>query len=196
MCIDFKLPIKMKKSHPTPLPFTALSALDESGFMQLLGGVVELSPWVVQQTWKNRPFASREAVFEALRDGILHAPRDAQLALLRGHPELAGREAVAGTMTPESNAEQSRLGLLALSRAELEHLNDLNRRYRERFGMPFVVALRLHPSLHSVFTDFENRLGLSADEELQNALQQVCAVMRGRLEQTLADIPAVTAVPT
>ncbi|MEO8544675.1 MAG: 2-oxo-4-hydroxy-4-carboxy-5-ureidoimidazoline decarboxylase [Burkholderiaceae bacterium] len=186
----------MKKSHPTPLPFDALNALDESGFMQLLGGVVELSPWVVQQTWHNRPFASREAVFETLRNGILDAPREAQMALLRSHPELAGREAVAGTMTPESNAEQSRLGLLALSRVDLEQLNYLNRRYRERFGMPFVVALRLHATLNSVFADFDKRLGQSADEELQNALQQVCAVMRGRLEQTIAEIPAVKAEPT
>lgn len=181
---------KMSTNATPTLSFDALQALDESGFVARLGGVVELSPWVVQRAWQRRPFASREAVFEALAGCIRSAPLDEQLALLRAHPELAGREAVAGTMTPESNAEQGRLGLLALSHDDWERLNALNTRYRERFGFPFLVALRLHDSLTSVFDSFERRLNNDPPQERDEALGQVCEVMRGRLERILAEAGA------
>lgn len=181
---------EMTATSHTPIPFEVLQALDESGFVERLGSVVELSPWVVRGAWQRRPFASREAVWEALVACIRAASPDAQLALLRAHPELAGREAVAGTMTPESNAEQGRLGLLALNRADWTRLNRLNQCYRERFGYPFMVALRLHASLESVFEMFERRLANAPDQEREEALGQVFEVMRGRLEKILSDVGA------
>lgn len=180
--------------HPTmstpptpPLPFDQLHTLDESGFMAHLGGVVELSPWVVERAWQRRPFASRDALVEALGACIRDAASDEQLALLRAHPELAGREAAAGTMTTESNAEQGRLGLMALSRADWERLQDLNVRYHTRFGFPLMVALRLHASLDSVFATAEQRLNNDPALEMDVALGQVCAVVRGRVERILSD---------
>lgn len=74
---------KMSTNASHPLPFGALQTLDEPGFVARLGGVVELSPWVVQRAWQHRPFASREAVFEALAGCIRSAPLDEQLALDR-----------------------------------------------------------------------------------------------------------------
>ena len=93
-----------------------------------------------------------------LARAIRQAPRSQQLALLRVHPELAGSEATAGTMTADSNSEQDRLGLLSLHPDDLARLTDLNRRYRERFGFPYVAAMRLHGSLADVFRSFEQRL--------------------------------------
>ena len=87
------------------------------------------------------------ALYDALARCIHDAARPEQIALLRVHPELAGREAVAGTMTPDSSAEQARLGLMALSPQAMARLAALNRAYQARFGFPFVVALRLHDSL-------------------------------------------------
>lgn len=171
----------------SPLPFDQLQTLDESGFMAHLGGVVELSPWVVERAWRRRPFASREALIGALGACIHDAAPDEQLALLRAHPELAGREAAAGTMTTESNAEQGRLGLMALSRADWERLQDLNARYRTRFGFPLMVALRLHASLDSVFATAEQRLENDPALEREVALGQVCEVVRGRVERLLSD---------
>lgn len=178
-------------SQATPLlPIDQLQSLDATGFMARLGSVVELSPWVVERAWLRRPFASREALIEALGTCIRSATPDEQLALLRAHPELAGREAAAGTMTAESNAEQGRLGLMALSRADWERLQNLNLRYRARFGFPLMVALRLHESLDSVFAAAEQRLHNTPIRERDVALGQVLEVVRGRVERILSDAGA------
>ncbi len=172
-------------SNPLPLSIAALQALDHAGFVARLGGVVEHSPWVVQRAWAQAPFASFEGLYDALARCIHAAARNEQIALLRVHPELAGREAVAGTMTPDSSAEQARLGLMALSPQLMQRLTALNRAYQARFGFPFIVALRLHDSLESVLLAGEERLTHEPDSELPLALGQVCAVMRGRLARAV-----------
>lgn len=180
----------MQSTSSTPsLSMQAIESLDERGFNELFAGVVELSPWVAQRAWHQGPFASQEALFEALADCIRNASPEEQLAMLRAHPELAGREATAGTMTPESNSEQGRLGLNALSHADWETMNDLNQRYRERFGFPFIVALRMHGSLASVFQSCERRLHHDPQVETYAALEQVCEVTRGRLNLLLGHAP-------
>jgi 2-oxo-4-hydroxy-4-carboxy-5-ureidoimidazoline decarboxylase len=123
---------------------------------------------------------------------VIHGADDArQLALLRSHPELAGQEARAGTMTTDSQSEQGRLGLLALDATTVQHIETLNRRYRERFGFPFIVALRLHDSLASVLRAGDERMATDEHTERRQALQQVCEVMRGRLAQAVSpDLPA------
>jgi 2-oxo-4-hydroxy-4-carboxy-5-ureidoimidazoline decarboxylase len=179
------------------LSIHALNALDEQGMIQRLGPVVEMSPWLVQRAWAKRPFASKQAVFEALMACVRGAAVQDQLTLLRAHPELAGREAVAGTMTPESSTEQARLGLLNLQSRHKLMLDRLNSLYAQRFGFPFIVALRLHHSLGSVFEAFERRLTNSMDAELKEALAQVGEVIRGRLELILTDdAGSVSAAPT
>lgn len=164
-----------------PVTVAALNALDEAAFVELLGGMVEHSPWVAQRAWSCQPFATLDALYHAFAGCIHGAERALQLALLRAHPELAGREAMEGSMTPDSSAEQARLGLMALSPNLLARLNALNHAYQARFGYPFIVALRLHESLESVLCAGEARLRHDADAEWPIALQQVCEVMRGRL---------------
>jgi 2-oxo-4-hydroxy-4-carboxy-5-ureidoimidazoline decarboxylase len=163
-----------------------LPPLDEAAFVARLGSTVEHAPWVARAAWQRRPFADADAVFEAMRAAILAADRATQHALLCGHPELAGREAVAGEMTDDSTSEQGRLGLLALTHAQWTQLQDINQRYRQRFGIPLIVALRLHESLASVLDSAAARLKRTPDEEWAAALDQVCEVMRGRLQRALA----------
>jgi OHCU decarboxylase len=170
-----------------PVPLAALHALGESQFVDHLGTVVEHSPWVARRAWADAPFASFEALYEAMARSIHGATPSQQLTLLRTHPELAGREAVAGTMTADSNAEQARLGLMALSPQTLARLTALNQAYQARFGYPFIVALRLHESLASVLQAGEARLRHDPDTEWPLALQQVCEVMRGRLARVVQD---------
>lgn len=190
----------MNPQTPPPIDLATLNAMDEDAFCALLGGVVEHSPWVARRAWAERPFASFDALFDALARGIRLAARAQHLALLRVHPELAGREAVAGTMTPESNSEQGRLGLLDLQPGDFARLAELNRRYRKRFGFPYVAAMRLHGSLADVFRGFEQRLHNDPETELAVSLLQVCEVMRGRLARTvLRDAgasPSPSPVPT
>jgi 2-oxo-4-hydroxy-4-carboxy-5-ureidoimidazoline decarboxylase len=180
----------MNTSKPTPLDWNALVSLNETAFCAHLGPVVEHSPWVARQAWDARPFPHWQALHEAMAQ-VIHGADDArQLALLRSHPELAGQEARAGTMTADSQSEQGRLGLLALDATTVQHIEALNRRYRERFGFPFIVALRLHDSLASVLRAGDERLANDERTERHQALQQVCEVMRGRLAQAVSpDLP-------
>jgi 2-oxo-4-hydroxy-4-carboxy-5-ureidoimidazoline decarboxylase len=172
------------------LTLASIRTLDQDRFVDRLGPLVEHSPWVARRAWARGPFDSRHALFEALRVEIHGASDAEQLALLRVHPELAGQEARAGSMTADSQSEQGRLGLLRLDESTVRRIEDHNRRYRERFGFPFVVALRLHASLDSVLADGEHRLHHDALTERRTALEQVCEVMRGRLERTVTDDPS------
>jgi 2-oxo-4-hydroxy-4-carboxy-5-ureidoimidazoline decarboxylase len=190
----------MNTLTPAPMPWAEFLALDETGFGDLLGPVVEHSPWVARRAWAARPFANPDQLYRAMADVILGASNGEQLALLRGHPELAGQEARAGTMTSDSQSEQGRLGLLALDASTVQQIEILNQRYQERFGFPFIAALRLHGTLASVLQDFDERLRQDVATERLGALQQVCEVMRGRLNRTVSHpSPSPTtpsAVPT
>jgi 2-oxo-4-hydroxy-4-carboxy-5-ureidoimidazoline decarboxylase len=148
----------MNTRSPSSLPWNAFKTLEQIAFCALLGTVVEHAPWVAQRAWAARPFADPDALFRAMADVILGASRADQLALLCGHPELAGQEARAGTMTADSQSEQGRLGLMALDATTVQRIESLNQRYRERFGFPFIAALRLHADLDSVLRSFEHRL--------------------------------------
>ena len=111
------------------------------------------------------------------------ASRGEQLALVRAHPELAGREAKSGALTVDSSGEQGRLGFTSLDRDEFLKMQQINRAYRERFGFPCIVALRLHATRQSVLAEMERRLGNNADAELANALEQIGHITRGRLDR-------------
>lgn len=150
----------------------ALNALDRDGFVAALGGVVEHSAWVAARAYGKRPFASVEALHAAMMNCVREAADAEQLALLRAHPELAGREAGAGTLTVDSSSEQGRLGFTSLSRSELERMRELNRRYREKFGFPCIMALRLHQERARVMAEMERRLANDTATELANALAQ------------------------
>lgn len=150
-------------------------------FVALLGEIVEHSPWVIERAAGRRPFASVWAFHEALQAVMREASADAQRQLAVAHPELAGREALAGEMTDDSNREQARLGLTRLSPEAHRRLTRLNRDYRARFGYPFITAVRLHRDLDSIFREFDARLGNSPATELAVTVGQIGEVVRGRL---------------
>jgi OHCU decarboxylase len=151
-----------------------------------LRGVFEHSPWVAERAWPRGPFGSVDALHAAMMDVVRAASREEQLALVRAHPELAGREALEGGLTPDSSTEQGRLGFTALSKKELLEMADLNRRYRSKFGFPCIVALRLHRDRAGVMAEMQRRLGNDAATELGNALEQIGHIARGRLEKLIA----------
>ena len=151
--------------------------------MATIGGVVEHSPWVAERAFVYRPFSNVDALHAALVKCIRDASADEQIALFNVHPELAGREAVAGSMTADSTGEQGRLGLNALSAAELAELTALNTRYREKFGFPFIAALRLHADRQSMVSSFRARIESSREAETAKAIEQIAEIVRGRLEK-------------
>jgi 2-oxo-4-hydroxy-4-carboxy-5-ureidoimidazoline decarboxylase len=164
-----------------------VNALDEARFVALLGGVFEHSPWVAERAWKARPFASIESLHQIMTKEIQLAVPAEQLALIRAHPELAGKEATGGKLTVDSSSEQGRLGLMNLDRSHFEQMGELNRSYRQRFGIPCIVALRLHASRASVMADMQRRLGNTVQAEMTTALEQIGHIARGRLEKIVRE---------
>jgi OHCU decarboxylase len=146
-------------------------------------GVFEHSPWVAERAWKQGPFGSAQDLHAAMVQVVKAAGRKEQLALVRAHPELAGSEAAQNKLTPDSASEQGRLGFTALSKKELLEMAELNRRYREKFGFPCIVALRLHSTKESVRAEMRRRLQNDAGTELDAALEQIGHITRGRLEK-------------
>jgi len=114
-----------------PLSLADLNAAAPDEFVALLAGIYEHSPWVVEGALPQRPFASLAALKRALVETVRGAGRERQLALLRAHPELAGKAMVARTLTAESTREQGRAGLADCTPAEFERLQELNRQYNE-----------------------------------------------------------------
>ena len=162
-----------------------MNALGEREFVKRFGGVFEHSPWVAERAWQARPFKSVEALHRAMMQAVSQAGREEQLALVRAHPELAGAEAKEGTLTVDSSSEQGRLGFIALTREEFQRMAQINARYREKFGFPCIVALRLHATRASVVAEMERRTSNDAATELKNALEQIGHITKGRLEKLL-----------
>jgi 2-oxo-4-hydroxy-4-carboxy-5-ureidoimidazoline decarboxylase len=159
--------------------------MSEEEFVALFGSLFEHSPWVAQEAWRRRPFGSRGALHAAFEDAMGSAPRERQLALIRAHPELAGREAKEGELTEESGSEQAAAGLDRLSSAEHARLEELNRRYRERFGFPMIVCVREHTK-DSILAWGNARLERSPDEEVATALGEIAKIADLRLGDLLA----------
>ena len=118
----------MSTVHP-PVDLDALNAMSAEAFITTIGPTFENAPWIAEAAVGARPFESADALHGAMLAAVLRAPVERQLAFLRGHPELAGREARAGMMTSESTDEQASAGLDALSGDELEQIQRLNRAY-------------------------------------------------------------------
>lgn len=164
-----------------------INRISTTAFFSTLSDLYEHSPWVAERAAASRPFATLDALHAAMVRVVAHATPDEQLSLIRAHPELAGREASEGSLTADSSSEQTRLGLTSLTKAELASLADLNRRYRERFGFPCIIALALHATRDSVVREFEQRLGNSREAEIANALEQIHHITRARLAKRIRE---------
>ena len=171
----------MDSIFPAELTLAEINRLDRAAFVGRLGAVYEHSPWVAERAWQRRPFDSIDELHAAMQAALARAAPAEQLALVRAHPELAGGE----HLTVDSTSEQGRLGFNRLSREELERMAGLNRRYREKFGFPCIVALRLHARRDSVMAEMERRAQNTRDEELRTALEQIGHITRGRLDKIL-----------
>jgi 2-oxo-4-hydroxy-4-carboxy-5-ureidoimidazoline decarboxylase len=162
----------------------AINRMDRAAFVEKFGGVFEKSPWVAEKAWDARPFSSADDLHQKMVTVVKYANVDQELSLLRAHPDLAGKEAQAGTMTASSVAEQASAGLNALSKEEMERLSGYNAEYKKRFGFPFMIAVRNHTK-EGIFALFKQRLGNDTVTELGNALQQVYNITRLRLDKLL-----------
>jgi 2-oxo-4-hydroxy-4-carboxy-5-ureidoimidazoline decarboxylase len=152
-------------------------------FSAAFGAVYEHSPWIAERALALKPaagFASRAALHAALVATVQLAPDNEKLALLNSHPELAGKEAESGSLTAESAGEQASVGLSSMTAADIAQLRELNGMYREKFGFPFIIAVRNNRQ-DAIFSAVKSRLGNSRAMELNNNLMQVGEIARLRL---------------
>jgi len=167
-------------------------------FVALLDGVYEHSPWVAERACARRPpggYRTLAALKRALVEAVREAGREAQLALLRAHPELAGKAMVARTLTTASSQEQGQAGLAACTPAEFEQIQRLNAEYQARFGWPFILAVRgprgsgLRRA--EIIASLERRLAGSPEREFAECLRQVHRIAELRLNDRYGVSPAL-----
>ena len=168
----------------------AVNALGTADFTALFGDIAEHSPWVAERAAAVRPFADREAVVAAFVAAVRDASPESQLDLIRAHPDLADRAAVAddagaGAVAVESRREQAGAGLDRLTPAEFERFADLNARYRARFGFPFIFAVK-GADKEMILAAFEERIGNDSTTERATALTNVERILRFRIEDRIA----------
>lgn len=164
------------------------SALDEPGFVACYGDVYEHSPWIAHAAWRAGLGAeadTAEGLAERMATVVRDAEVESQLALIRAHPDLAGKAAVAGELTADSGREQTGAGLDQCTLEEFSRLRRLNTEYRTRFGFPFVIAVG-GLQRADILAEFERRLGETPDAERRNALEQINRIALLRLRRRAA----------
>ena len=167
-----------------PLSLESLNAADRAAFTAALGHLFEHSPWVAAETWPRRPFRDAAQLHAALCATMRAAPPDKQLALIRAHPDLAGRLAQQKKLTAESNREQASAGLDRLTDAELAEFTRLNDTYKAKFGFPFIICARLNAK-SAILAAMQARLPHDQTTELNAALTEVEKIAQLRLQDAL-----------
>jgi 2-oxo-4-hydroxy-4-carboxy-5-ureidoimidazoline decarboxylase len=157
-----------------------VNAMTRDQFVAALGWIFEDSPWVAERAWEYRPFASREALHRSMTGELEKATPAVQLALLRAHPDLGTRARVSAA----SAGEQSSAGLDRLTAEEFEMFEWLNAGYREKFGFPFLYAVK-GSDKHDIFVALGVRMDSSPEEEFRNALLEVGRIAWFRLQEAI-----------
>ncbi len=158
-----------------------LNSLSQEEFVRVVGPVFEHSPWIAEEAWAQRPFTGVEELHRALVKVVREAGEERQLQLIRAHPDLVGRAALAGTLTPESNREQASAGLGRLTPEEIAAFQSNNQAYREKFGFPFVICARLNKK-EAILKGFEARLKNTRTQETAAALEEIGEIAWLRLK--------------
>ena len=178
-----------------PLTIEQLNAATPAEFVALLDGTYEHSPWIAERAAALRPFASLAGLKHALVTVVRDAGTEPQLALIRAHPELAGKAMVSKTLTAESTNEQGRAGLTDCTPEEFARLQQLNADYNARFGFPFILAVRgprgLGLGRHEIIATFARRLGNPVDFEREECLRNIHRIAEIRLNDKFGVSPAL-----
>ena len=157
-----------------------LNACGEPRFVDTLGWIFEASPWVAERASSSRPFASVDDLHRAMTTAMDQATPDERLTLLRAHPDLGTR----ARMSDASIGEQHGAGLDRLTPEEFDRLQKLNKAYRQKFGFPFLFAVK-GSTKHDVLAALERRLPAAPEEEFEEALRQVRRIAFFRLQELL-----------
>lgn len=177
-----------------PITLQQLNQATLTEAAQMLDGLYEHSPWIAEQALAQRPFASLAALKHAMVTVLAQAGTDAQLALIRAHPELAGKAMVSQSLTAESTNEQTKAGLTNCTPEEFAHIQQLNAQYNAKFGFPFILAVRGPRGTglpkREIIATFERRLGHPVDFERAECLRHIHRIAEIRLNDKFGFEPA------
>ncbi|EJL85585.1 amidase, hydantoinase/carbamoylase family [Herbaspirillum sp. CF444] len=173
------------------------AARDVPAFVKTLHGIYEHSPWIPERAARLAPFANITALKQALQGVVTAADRAEQLGLIRAHPELAGKAAIAGELTAESTGEQAKAGLNLCTPEEFATLQKLNADYNAKFGFPFILAVKGATgkglTRQQIIATFTRRLRNQPEDELREALRQIGRIAEMRINDLLGHTPAIGA---
>lgn len=164
------------------------SAMSEDAFVDAFGPIYEHSPWVAREAWHRGLDASHDTaagLAGALAAVVDAADEDTKLALIRAHPDLAGKAAVAGALGEASNREQAGAGIDQCSEEEYRRFHAMNEMYKEEFGFPFVMAVK-GSNRHAILQAFAERLDNDRATEFDRAIKEIHRIARFRLEELAA----------
>ncbi|SDH50067.1 2-oxo-4-hydroxy-4-carboxy-5-ureidoimidazoline decarboxylase [Pseudomonas panipatensis] len=159
--------------------------LDRAAFVAAFADIYEHSPWVAEKAYDlgvDDSLNEIEALQQRMADILLSASRDAQLALINAHPDLAGKAAVRGELTASSTSEQAGAGIHQCTAEEFARFNALNDAYKARFGFPFIKAVK-GSNRHQILAAFEERIHNTPEQEFQTALAEINKIAMFRLQQ-------------
>jgi 2-oxo-4-hydroxy-4-carboxy-5-ureidoimidazoline decarboxylase len=159
--------------------------MDTTTFGASFGDVAENAHWVAEAASSARPFATREAMVDAFAAAVVDANPDVQKSLCKGHPDLAGKAAIAGDIGAESQREQAGAGLDRLTPEEFARFTALNAAYRQRHGIPFIYAVR-GVTKNVILEAFEDRLNNRTDAEIGRAIEHIQRIIQHRIEDRVA----------
>jgi OHCU decarboxylase len=162
------------------ITLSALNAMTVPQFVSALSGVFEHSDWVAERAAAGRPFDAVPRLLEALQSVVARATEAEQLSLIRAHPALGARSVQSTALTAASSSEQQRAGLSGCATAEATRLAELNGAYQQRFGFPFILAVRGHDPA-SIIACCEFRLTRERAEEFETALKEIGRIAGFRL---------------
>ena len=164
----------------------SLNAVERNAFVAAVGHVFELSPWIAEETWPRRPFRDVVHLHAELCATLRGASPERQLALIRAHPDLAGRLAQQRRLTAESTREQATAGLDQLSGGEGAEFQKLNDAYRARFDFPFVICARLNAK-DAILAAIPMRMMNSPAVEFQTAIAEIEKIAYLRLQDAVRE---------
>ncbi|WP_136417034.1 allantoate amidohydrolase [Herbaspirillum sp. ST 5-3] len=170
-----------------------LNSCEAAEFARVLGGIYEHSPWIPERAAPRRPFKTLTALKQGLQAVVSKASEDEQLRLIRAHPELAGKAAIAGQLTRESSGEQAKAGLNNCNPEEFAALQKLNADYNAKFGFPFILAVKGPDgkgyTRQQIIDTFARRLKNCRDDELAEDLRQIHRIAELRLNDLFGHAP-------
>lgn len=158
-----------------------LNKLSNDAFIERLGSIYEHSPWVAEQAYQQHPFDSADSLQKIMFDIVQASGIDDRLTLIRNHPELAGKEADAGTLTADSQKEQSNAGLNHCTAEELKQIRELNKDYLDKFSFPFVIAVS-GLNKHQIIAAMQDRLQHDDETEFATSIKEIGKIGRIRLD--------------